>query len=56
MFGSIKKMFIGLLNTIVSTSNHAKCILLSNQICVIQPTRFIRVYDEAIYLELFGSK
>ena len=33
----IKKMFIELLTSIVSTSNHTKCVLLSNQKCMIQP-------------------
>ena len=38
MFGLIKKIFIGLLTGIVSVSNHTKCILLSNQKYVTQPT------------------
>ena len=38
MFGLIKKMFIGLTNGLVDTSNDAKCISLSNQKCDIQPT------------------
>ena len=38
MFGLIKKMFIGLLTSIVSTSNHTKCVSLRNQKCIIQPT------------------
>ena len=33
MFGLIKSMFIGLLISIVNKSNHAKCVLLSNQKC-----------------------
>ena len=32
----VKKMFIGLLTSIVSTSNHTKCVALSNQKCIIQ--------------------
>ena len=36
MFGLIKKIFIGLLTDIVSTSNHTKCMLLSNQKCMTQ--------------------
>ena len=36
MFGLIKKIFIRLLTDIVSASNHTKCILLSNQKCMIQ--------------------
>ena len=38
MFELIKKIFIGLLTDIVSASNHAKCVSLSNQKCMTQPT------------------
>ena len=38
MFGLIKKMFIGLTNGLVNTSNDGKCISLTNQKCDIQPT------------------
>ena len=38
MFGLIKKVFIGLLTGIVSESNLAKCVSLSNQECMTQPT------------------
>ena len=38
MFGLIEKMFIRLLTSTVSASNHTKCILLSNQKCMAQPT------------------
>ena len=38
MFRLIKKIFIGLLTGIVSASNHTKCVSLSNQKCMIQPT------------------
>ena len=38
MFGLIKKMFLRLLISIVNTSNHAKCVSLRNQKCMIQPT------------------
>ena len=38
MFGLIKRIFIGLLTGLVSVSNHAKCILLSNQKCMTKPT------------------
>ena len=34
----IKKIFIGLLTGLVNGSNHTKCVLLSNQKCMIQPT------------------
>ena len=37
MFGLIKKI-IGLLTGTVRASNHTKCVLLSNQICMIQLT------------------
>ena len=37
MFGLIRKMFMGLLIRIVNASNHAKCVLLSNQKCMTQP-------------------
>ena len=36
MFELIKKVFI-ILSSIVNTSNHTKCISLSNQKCMIQP-------------------
>ena len=38
MFGLIKKVFIGLLPSIVSASNYTNDVLLSNQKCMIQPT------------------
>ena len=38
MFRLIKKKLVGLLTGIVSVSNHAKCISLSNQKSMIQPT------------------
>ena len=31
-------MFTGILTSIESTSNHTKCMLLSNQKCMTQPT------------------
>ena len=34
-------MFIGLLISIVNASNHIKCVLLSNQKCITQPTLII---------------
>ena len=43
MFGLIKKMFIGLLISIVNSSDHTKCVLLSNQKYKIQPT-FVNFY------------
>ena len=38
MFGIIKKIFIVLLSSIFNVSNYTKCISLSNQKCMIQPT------------------
>ena len=38
IFSSLKKIFIGLLTGKVSASNHKKCLLLSNQKCITQPT------------------
>ena len=38
MFGSTKKIFIGLLTGLVNRSNYIKCVSLSNQKCMIQPT------------------
>ena len=38
MFALIKKTFIGLLTDIISASNHTKCVSLSNQKCMTQPT------------------
>ena len=38
MFGLIKKIFMGLLVSIVNASNHIKAVLLSNQKHMIQST------------------
>ena len=38
MFGLIEKIFIRLLIDLVNGSNHTKCVLLSNQKCMIQLT------------------
>ena len=38
MFGLIKKLFIGLLICIFNGSNHTKCVSLTNQKCMTQPT------------------
>ena len=38
MFGIIKRIVIVLLTSIVSASNHIKCMVLSNQKCMTQPT------------------
>ena len=39
MFGLIKKIFVGLLTGIVSASNHANCVSLSNQKSISQPIK-----------------
>ena len=38
MFWLIKRMFMGLLISIVNASSHTKCVSLSNQKCITQPT------------------
>ena len=38
MLRIIKKMFIGVISSIVNASNHTKCVSLSNQKCEIQLT------------------
>ena len=38
MFGLIKRIFIGLFASIVNAPNHTKCVSLSNQKCITQPT------------------
>ena len=38
MFGLTKKIFMGLLSSIVNASNHTKCVLLNNQKYQIQLT------------------
>ena len=38
MLGLIEKIFIRLLIDLVNGSNHTKCVLLSNQKCMIQLT------------------
>ena len=37
-FYNFNTMFIVLLSNIVNGSNHTKCVSLSNQKCMIQPT------------------
>ena len=37
MLGLLKKTFVGFLTGLVNGSNHTKCVLLSNQKCMIQP-------------------
>ena len=59
MFVLIKKIFIGLLTGIVSVSNHTKCMLLSYQKCMIQPTLInlrLNEYSEEFHYYLFAVK
>ena len=43
MFGLIKNTFMGKLINVVNVSNQTKCVSLSNQKCMIQPT-FINLH------------
>ena len=55
MFGLIKKVFVGLLSSIVNASNHTECVLLSNQKCMIQPNlirNFTTVLSQLIYIDV----
>ena len=38
MYRLIKKIFMGLLISIINAYNHTKCVSLSDQKCMIQPT------------------
>ena len=51
MLDFIKKLFIGLLTSIVSDANHAKCLSLSNHKCRNQPT-FINLHPHE-YIQRF---
>ena len=46
MFKLIKMIFFGLVTGIVSASNHTKCVSLSNQKYMSQPTLINLHYDE----------
>ena len=53
MLGIIFKMFIVLLSSIVNTSNHTKCVFLSNQKRMIQPTLInLRPKTQTFYILL----
>ena len=47
MFGLIKKIFIGLITGIVNGSKHTKCVSLSNQKRMTQPTlsAFVKIIN-----------
>ena len=58
MVGLIKKMLMKSLSSIVNASNHSKCVSLSNQKCVTQPTLITYIlmntvkYFTTIHLQL----
>ena len=59
MFGLIKKVFMGLLIRIVNASNHTKCVSLSNQKCIIQPTSInlhLNEYSQKFHNYTFSIK
>ena len=59
MFRLIKKIFIGLLTGLVNGFNHTKCISLSNQKCMIQPTLINlhpNEYSQEFHYYLFSVK
>ena len=59
MFGLIKKIFIGLLTSIVNAFNHTTCLLLSNQVCVSQPTLiylYPNEYSQEFHYYPFAAK
>ena len=67
MFGFIKKLFIGLLTSIVNASNHTKCVTSNNQQCMTQSslvnlhrteyTQGLRYYPFAVNLDRYvGSR
>ena len=59
MFGIIKKMFTVLSSNIVNGSNHTKCVSLSNQKCITQPTLINlhpNEYSQEFHYYLFAVK
>ena len=55
MFGLNKIKFIGLLTNPVNESNHSKCVSLSNQKSMIQPT-LIALYPNELHYYPFTVK
>ena len=51
IFVLIKKMFIGLLTSLVSAFSHTKCVSLNNQKCMTQPT-FIQMNSVKNYITI----
>ena len=59
MFGVINNMFIVLLSNIVNGSNHTKCVSLSNQKCMTEPTLINlhpNEYSQEFHYYLFAVK
>ena len=59
MFGIIRKMFTVLSSNIVNGSNHTKCVSLSNQKCITQPTLINlhpNEYSQEFHYYLFAVK
>ena len=61
MFGIIEEMFMGLLNSLVNTSNYPECVSLSNKKCITQPTLIILLfyyfeYSQDLYYYPFLAK
>ena len=59
MFGLIKKVFTVVLSSIANSSNHTKCVSLSNQECKIQPTLINlhpNEYSQEFHHHLFSVK
>ena len=51
MFGTTKKLLIALFRNIVNGSNPTKCVSLSNQKCMTQPTKKDKTED--LYKHVF---
>ena len=59
MVGFIKKLSMGLLISIVNAPNHTRCVLLSNQKCMIQITLinlYPNEYNQEFHYYLFAVK
>ena len=52
MFGLIRKIFIGLLSSMVNAFNNTECVSSSNEICMIQPT-LINLLPNEYNLEIY---
>ena len=57
--GELRRKITGLLTSTVNGSNHTKCVLLSNQNCMIQPTLINlhpNEYSEEVHYYPFVAK